>query len=197
MIDGLQADVVGLQEAELPLVEALDETGTWQSHWSPKGRNKPDGCLTLVRNGIDFSDQETHHYDDGSGHVVQTLRIGQAIFANTHIRWAPASDPEHAGVAQTQELLDLLGPDTPAVVFTDCNDRPGGPVRKLFEASGFVNLHDEEPTAFVNKEPVSLDLLAVRGLHAEYIGTDFTAVEIPNRACPSDHIPKMAYVDVD
>lgn len=98
-IDELQADVIGLQEAEAPLVQALNEMDRWQSFWSPKGRNKPDGCLTLVSQGIEVDDFETHLYGDQSGHVMQTLRNGRATLANTHIKWAPEDDPVHTGVA--------------------------------------------------------------------------------------------------
>lgn len=194
LVEGLDADVVGLQEADEPLVRAMGATGIWQTFWSPKGRNKPDGCLTLVKHGIEVSNFDTHLYGDGSGHVVQAVDISGATFANTHIKWAPIDDPEHAGVAQTEELIDYLAGKERAVIFADCNDRPNGPVRQLVEAAGFVNEHNDDPTAIVNQELVALDLLAVRGMSATRIPKHFDLTRIPNAECPSDHIPIVADV---
>ena len=195
-IDTLDADVVGLQEVELPLIKALDDTDRWQSFWTPKTGNRPDGCLMLVRNGIDVDDFQSRPYSDGSGHVMQSVRIGRAVFANSHIRWAPEDDPNHAGVFQTNELLAHIGLNQPAVIFGDFNDLPGGPVRKLVETAGFDTIFGDEMTAIVNQRAVSLDILAVRGVKAERIRTAYRAVGIPNEQCPSDHLPLLARVDV-
>ncbi len=192
LIDNLEADVVGLQEVEAPLLQALDQTGSWQTFWSPKGLDKADGCLTLVKPGIEVDDFDTHRYGDGSGHVMQTLSIGQAIFANTHIKWAPLDEPDHAGIIQTTELLNRIGLERPAVIFADCNDRPGGPVRRLIEAAGFVNASDGEPTAIVNQELFALDIIAVRGIAATHIANRYHPADIPSWDCPSDHIPLLA-----
>ena len=196
LINDLDADVVGLQEVDRSLREAFDEIGNWQTFWSPKGRNKPDGCLTLVKRGVTVDDFNTHYYTDGSGHVMQSLEIGQILFANTHIKWAPLASPDHAGIYQTAELLSRLGPDKTTVIFADCNDRPSGPVRRLIEEAGFVNAADDEPTAIVNKELISLDILAVRGIAAAQIATRYDPINIPNMACPSDHIPLVATIGV-
>ena len=196
LIDELDVDVIGLQEAEEPLVRALDETGMWQTFWTPKGRNKPDGCLTLVRPGIDVHGFVTHEYGDDSGHIMQILTLGRIAFANTHIKWAPADSPDHIGVGQTKELLDHLDHNQQAVIFADCNDRPGGPVRQLVEQAGFTNAHDDEPTAIVNQELVALDLLAVRGMTARCSTKRYNLANIPNKDCPSDHIPLVAELDI-
>lgn len=192
LVEGLGVDIIGLQEADEPLLRAIGATGLWQTFWSPKGRNKPDGCLTLVKHGLEVAGFDTHLYGDGSGHVVQSVAINGVTFANTHIKWAPADDSDHAGVAQTKELLDYLSGKEKAVVFADCNDRPNGPVRRLVEAAGFINAHDDEPTAIVNQELVALDLLAVRGMSATRTTRQFDLTRIPNVECPSDHIPIVA-----
>lgn len=192
LITDLQADVVGLQEVEEPLVQALDDTQKWQTFWTPKGRNKPDGCLTIVRRGLEVVEFNSRTYSDSSGHVAQTLRIGQVVFANTHIKWAPAGSKEHIGVGQTKELLKQVGADGQAVIFADCNDRPHGPVRRLIENAGFSNVCEDEPTAIVNQELIALDLLAVRGIEARCVTRKYDLVSIPNRDCPSDHIPVIA-----
>lgn len=196
LIDSLDVDIIGIQEAEVPLVQSLDETGNWQTLWSPKQGGKPDGCLTLVKHGIEITDFNTHAYDDESGHIMQTVQIGQVVFANTHIKWAPADSPQHIGVGQTTELLQQIRNEQRAVIFTDCNDRPNGPVRQLIEKADFENVCGNEPTALVNQEPVALDLLAVRGLTAKYISNKYNLHGIPNKDCPSDHIPVVAELEI-
>lgn len=194
LIHSLRADVIGLQEVEPGLMTELEKTGEWQLFWTPKTSKAPDGCLLLVRSGIEVVDFKSHAYSDGLGHVMQLIVIGGTVFANTHIKWAPANDPHHVGAVQTQELIDHLGPSGPAVIFADCNDRPGGPVRALVEAVGFTNVHGSKPTALIGSEHAAIDLLAVRGLHATpavLSGTD----SIPSVMCPSDHVPVVALVE--
>ena len=191
-INHLGVDVIGLQEADRSLVEVFEDDKNWQSFWTPKGRNKPDGCLTLVKSNLGISDHESHLYNDGSGHVFQLMRVGGIAIANTHIKWAPEDDRNHIGVGQTKELLAALDDQQAAVILADCNDRPGGPVRSLVEGAGFKNVSADRPTAVVNKELVALDLLAVRGLSAHWVDTNYDLNSIPNEACPSDHIPLVA-----
>lgn len=167
LIDDLQADVVGIQEAETPLVRALSETNQWQSFWSPKERNMRDGCLTIVKHGIETSDFETHPYSDRSGYIFQSIRIGKTIFANTHIKWAHDDEPEHPGVSQITELLGQLGLNQGAVILADCNDRPNGPVKKLIKEAGFANLGGDKETALIKQMPAALDIIAVRGVFGE------------------------------
>lgn len=190
----LQADVVGLQEVEQPLVDALAANGQWQTFWSQK-QGAPDGCLTLVKNEIEVDDFAAHHFTDGSGHVMQLLKIGGKVVANTHIKWEMASR-----IAQASELLGRIGTAPQAVILGDCNDRPGEPVRQMIAEAGFINVWGNGPTAFIaNREgAAALDLLAVRGLAATPIsvsfGEGFDLSEIPSKRCPSDHIPVMAEV---
>lgn len=138
----------------------------------------------------------THPYNDQSGHIAQSLRIGRLVFANTHIKWAPVDVSQHIGVAQTATLLGHIGPEGPAIIFADCNDKPHGPVRQLIEGAGFVNVCDG-PSALVNQEPVSLDLLAVRGVVAKCITDNYPLATIPNKDCPSDHIPLVAELETN
>ena len=191
-IASLDADVIGLQEADEVLVKALRASGEWQTCWSPKEGGKPDGCLTLVRDGIAVDGFETHAYQDGTGHIMQILHIGRVAFANSHIKWAPADSAEHVGVGQMTELLAKLNAEQVAVVFADSNDRPNGPVRRLVEDEGFTDVSGENPTALVNQQAVAIDLLAVRGLPAVLVPRDYDVLTIPNSECPSDHIPIVA-----
>lgn len=193
-IADLRADVVGLQEVEFAVAAAFAATGNWQTLWSPKRNSKPDGCLTLVKRGIFVTDFATYAYDDGTSHLMQLVIIDDVAFANTHIIWAPADTPDHPGVSQTRKLLERLSEWPRAVIFADCNDRPGGPVRALVEAAGFNNVCGDEPTARIGDELAALDIIAVRGIHAERIATA-APDDIPNTTCPSDHIPVMARVE--
>lgn len=193
-INNLGADVVGLQEADKSLVEVFEDDNNWQSFWAPKGRNKPDGCLTLVKSTVEVADHESHLYDDGSGHVFQLTRVGGVAIANTHIKWAPEDDRHHIGVSQTQELLTALNNQQAAVILADCNGRPGGKVQTMVEKAGFTSLSGERPTAIVNGELVALDLLAIRGMRGALIPTDYDLHSIPNETCASDHIPLVAEV---
>ena len=196
LIANLRADVIGLQEVESPLVAALDATGKWQQFWSQKQGGEPDGCLTLVRHGITVKDFATHAYH-GSNHIMQTVTIDGVVFANTHIQWAPANERNHPGVVQMEELLMRLGEKQPAVILADCNDRPNGPIRALIEEAGFTNTCGDQPTALINRKQAALDLIAVRGVRAKRIRTNFRPEGIPNASCPSDHIPVMAWVRTD
>ena len=193
-INSLGADVIGIQEADENLVEVFEADARWQSLWTPKGRNKPDGCLTLVKQGVEIADHESHAYDDESGHIFQLTRIGEVVVANAHIKWAPPEDPEHIGVAQMRELLDTIGDQASAIILADCNDRPGGRVRRLVEQAGFTNLSGESPTSIVNGELFALDLLAIRGLKGTLIPSDYDLHSIPSEICASDHIPVVADV---
>lgn len=193
-INNLGADIIGLQEADKGLVEVFEGDTRWQSFWTPKGRNKPDGCLTLVKSGVEVTDHESHRYDDGSGHVFQLMHLGGVALANTHIKWAPEDDRYHVGVSQTQELLTALDPYEAAVILADCNGRPKGRVQTMVEQAGFVNLNGDRPTAIVNGELAALDLLAIRGLSGTLIPADYDLYSIPNKACASDHIPIVAEI---
>lgn len=188
----LDVDIIGIQEADSALVAAFDATDKWQVFWSSKNGGQPDGCLTLVKRGITTSGFWSRFYGDGSGHVAQSVTVGGLAFVNTHIMWPPSS----RGSVQAKELLRWLGLTKPAVVMADCNDRPYGLVRQYFEEAGFVNTCGLMPTAFMNGELDALDLLTVRGAHAEHIATGFDPTGTPSLACPSDHIPVLANIEI-
>lgn len=191
----LNADVIALQEVEQPLVEAFETTRNWQTLWSPKGCNKPDGCLTLVSPDleVEVDDFDTLYFSDNSGHVAQIIRIGQLAIANTHLRWAPLDANPHNGVHQIQELLAHITSPS-AILMGDCNDRPRGPVRQAFLEAGFDDVVGETPSALIDQAPVSIDMIAVRGLSAQLIPPNINLSTIPDTQCPSDHIPLIATI---
>ena len=193
-INSLGADVIGLQEADKSLVEVFEDDNNWRSFWTPKGRNKPDGCLTLVKSNLEVADHKSHLYNDASGHVFQLTRVGGIAIANTHIKWAPEDDRNHIGVSQTQELLTALNDQQAAVILADCNGRPGGRVQTMVEEAGFTSLSGERPTAIVNGELVAIDLLAIKGLKGMLAPINYDLHANPNELCASDHAPLIAEV---
>ena len=82
------------------------------------------------------------------------------------------------------------------MLFGDCNDRPGGPVRAVLSEAGFVNIPGDIPTALIGEERAPLDLIAVRGVYGMHIPTLYTVDGIPHVACPSDHIPVVVDVEI-
>lgn len=194
LITKISPDVAGLQEVDEDLATALDNTNQWQVYWTQKGRNKPDGCLMLIKRGLLVADFESLEYGDDTGHVAQVLKIGGAAILNAHLKWDEPDSASHTGAKQAKELLDCA--DTPyrAVWLGDINDRPGGPVRTLIEDAGFSPLHGDMPTAIVNGQPVSLDVIAVRGMMAEALDKREDLPHIPSYECPSDHVPIVAEV---
>lgn len=194
LLRSLDADVIGLQEADEALSASLNETGEWQTFWTQKGNDKPDGCLTLVKHDIAVSDFKSLEYSDGSGHIAQFIKIGEVVLANTHIKWAPIDSLDHVGVKQAEELIDSFESDR-AVLFADCNDRPNGPVREVIEKAGFVSLSGDIPTALVDQKAVSIDILATRAIQGRGLTQSYDLHQIPNTTCPSDHIPIEAQID--
>lgn len=73
---------------------------------------------------------------------------------------------------------------------------PNGPVRKLVENAGFVDMYGDMPTAIVNGEAVALDILAVRGMASKQVIKEYNVLDIPNKVIPSDHIPLVAELDI-
>ena len=184
-ITDLEADVIGLQEVEAWLLEALRATRRWQIFWTPKIGGKPDGCLMLVNSNIEVADFKSIQYRDGSNHVMQWVLINGVTMLNTHIRW-----DLFYRVSQAQRVLGELG-ERPAVILADSNDRPGEPVHELIEQAGFWNVWGDAPTALIGSEHAPIDLLAVRGVDACREGTLSPLDGIPTLQCPSDHVPVM------
>jgi len=93
-----------------------------------------------------------------------------------------------------QQLLNKLEDCGSAVILVDCNDKPNGPVQQLVRDAGFTSLSADRPTAFVDQEPVAIDLIAVRGVEARFCETNYSPDSIPSESCPSDHVPILAEI---
>lgn len=198
LIRSLKADVIALQEVEPELVAALRATNMWQVLWASKTRNKPDGCVFLVRHGVTVLDGGRVLFNDITGHIWQWIKVGDAIFINTHIKWSPEDAIVHDGVRQIEELLARLT-DVPTVIMGDCNGRPGGRVRTALERAGFVNAWGGIPTALIVKggvaEEAPIDIIAVRRATTRLSVVLPSVKGIPNDKTPTDHIPVI--VDVE
>lgn len=192
LIDTLDVSVLAVQEADKAFSSSVKQGSNWQVLWHPKGKNKPDGCLTLVRPGVSIDSYNAVEFSDGSGHVAQIIQLGNLALVNTHLKWSPADDPHHKGLGQARELLEHLG-DQPAVILADCNDRPGGPVRQCLADAGFRDVVGNTPTAWVDGKAVSIDIIALRGVAGHLIPTSHVPAR-PHRDVPSDHIPLLAKV---
>jgi endonuclease/exonuclease/phosphatase family metal-dependent hydrolase len=197
-VRNLKADIIGLQEVDRNLMNAFKRTREWQEFWLPKEHEKPDGCLTLVRKGINITGFDKYAYGTAGGHVFQIIFTRGVAFVNTHIQYDQPNRRKHVGVIQTEKLLDTLKDMKRVVVFADCNDRPGrtAPVRALFNQAGFINTFENEYTALIDGTPAAIDLLAIRGLKARSVKTGFSVHTIPSTDCPSDHIPIVAEVEM-
>lgn len=194
-IQRVDADIIGLQEVDERLAAKLDAIDQWQTFWTPKGRNKPDGCLMVVKKDLPVESFRSLEYSDRSGSVAQILQVGRVALANTHLKWAPADALNHIGVNQLRELLSFI--DSSAVVLLgDCNDRPEGPVRREIYRAGFIDLAGTTLSALVNQTPVAIDMLAVRGMTGENVTKEYDLSDIPNHNCPSDHIPIEAVLKI-
>jgi endonuclease/exonuclease/phosphatase family metal-dependent hydrolase len=192
LIGSLQADVIGLQEVEQPLVDALRDSGEWSSIFYAQKHQAPDGSAMLVKGDASPNDYEQHYFSDGSGHVMQLLKAGSLAIANTHIKW----DLQNRTV-QTEEVLERVRHMPRAILLGDYNDRPGEPAHQMVAEAGFVHVWGDEPTAFIaNRDgKAAIDFAAVRGVDARQVqlglGDNLSLETIPNPACPTDHIPVM------
>jgi endonuclease/exonuclease/phosphatase family metal-dependent hydrolase len=199
------ADVVCLQEIEEGLardvVEALGEG--WDARWCPKGQGRGDGCLSAVRWPWVVWDEQRLYYADAvdggadSGHVAQILTLinggSNLVLANTHLRWGDGqAGAGQVGQREARELVAKLAvahPGLPVCVVGDINDRVGGPVRDVLAEAGFVEVQGDEPTAVVEGEAVSLDVVAVRGARGvSHTRAGRTDGALPDFDCPSDHV---------
>lgn len=198
-IKELDVDITGLQEVEQGLLDALIATGYWQVFWSPRRQGRPDNCALLVRRDIFVKESNGVQFSDDSGHAWHYAVIGDVAIVNTHIKWAPEHEKDHAGLKQTQELLDRLS-GRRVVLLGDCNGRPGGLVRTALDSAGFVNVWGDTPTALIvhedSTERAPIDLIALRDVKGEPLGALQDVDDIPSHRCPSDHVPVTATIHI-
>src|ERR1043166_318138 len=84
-------DVLALQEAEEPLVQALARRLKPAHHvaFAQKSEGKPDGCALVVKTELVHAPLAALSYADGTGHVAQLMKVdgptGPLVVANTHL----------------------------------------------------------------------------------------------------------------
>jgi endonuclease/exonuclease/phosphatase family metal-dependent hydrolase len=201
------ADVVALQEAEPLLYGALQGAlaERWEVLWCPKGRQRPDGCVTAVRRPWRVTAEKRYYYADAlggraSGHVAHIVTLAkngaELTLANTHFRWAESGTPPeaHVGVRQARLLVaELVGAGPVRVIVGDANDRPGGPVRSALAEAGYVEVQPDAPTALVNvADAAALDIIAIFGGSGDGRPVPPVASPMPGPTHPSDHVPVTA-----
>jgi endonuclease/exonuclease/phosphatase family metal-dependent hydrolase len=195
------SDMICLQEVESGLVDMLrNDSHGWRVLWCPKREGRPDGCATLIRAPWQVDSEEQYVYNDGeprSGHVAQlmVLSCGGNIIevANTHLRWDSADKgTKHIGLLQAGLLVDRLDRDLGCsqIIAGDINDRSDGPVRQLLSSAGFEETQGPEPTACIDGQVASLDVICGRWV----TGTTVPVAQklthsLPDASCPSDHLP--------
>lgn len=202
-VAAFDAPIVCLQEASVDLAAALEATLDAHVHWTPKTAGKPDGLITVTRGDVTFFGAGDLDHDT-TGAVTQVLAVtvgGRRLWvANTHLRWSDRPGTDHVGYRQVRQLLDALTPVAqPTLIVGDSNDEPGGPVRTALTDGGFTD-PVRAATAVVDGHqvpggrPVSIDVIAGRGVHVERLRIPEPAGVLPDATHPSDHVPVHATV---
>jgi mRNA deadenylase 3'-5' endonuclease subunit Ccr4 len=208
----MDSDIFALQEVERDVFDLLSsglEPLGYIGRYGPKGRDKPDGCATFVRQAVaqviewqrlEFSDA----VGDGkiSGHValIALLEVdGQRLgVANTHLKWAAPGTPrtEHLGSRQIDELAEVMRAHSCAewVVCGDFNCIPDSDVLDSLRETGFVDAHGEVeiPTCNANRDARKLDHVFITGgMTAEPapIAPIDGHTPLPSEEHASDHLP--------
>lgn len=217
-IKAQNADVYCLQEVELDFVVYLDEQLSaegYQSFYSPKDHDKPDGCATLIRTeSFEFIAQQRWFYEDArdsegenSGHVALILHVlfkkRPVTIINTHLKWSGSSDDLMDQWAY-RELKHLLSnhrewrrKNESRIIVGDFNLEPQSEVLQLLYDAGFHDAHagSEQATCFANGAPKRIDYIfhdkdfESEGEAPREISAD---ASLPSRDCPSDHCPVKA-----
>lgn len=186
------ADVLCLQEVEMPLLDALAAAMPGHERLgAPRGGRRPDGVAMFVRRsalavgGVRALDVE--------GTVALVADLGELRVATVHLVWdAPDVPPAKAkGLAQIQALLPLLGAAR-GILCGDFNATASSEALRLARAAGWLDARGGSPiaTGAANGRRFALDWL----LHGpELAATPVSpvrdcAVSLPDDDEPSDHV---------
>ncbi|MDF1665487.1 MAG: endonuclease/exonuclease/phosphatase family protein [Planctomycetota bacterium] len=209
------ADVYCLQEVELDFVVFLDEQLSphgYQTFFSAKDHDKPDGCATLIRSKkFEFISQQRWFYEDSldkdtrnSGHVALILHIlfneKPITIINTHLKWSPPTDDlvQQWSYRQLKHLLSnhrhWRRKNESRVICGDFNLEAESEALQLLIANGFNDAHGNagEATCFANGGAKRIDYVfhdkdfEVEA-HSPMIIPEGTV--FPSEDHPSDHLP--------
>jgi endonuclease/exonuclease/phosphatase family metal-dependent hydrolase len=208
----LDADIIALQEVERTVFDRLNtglEPRGYVGRYEPKGRNKPDGCATFMRqSAVAIIQWQRLEYADGinndpaSGHLalltiveVNGRRLG---VANTHLKYAHPETPrsEHLGARQIDELTATCEAHscTEWIVCGDLNCTLESPVLDGLRSAGFVDAHGglETPTCNANRDARKLDHVFITGaMESEPAPIEPIKADtpLPSSTHASDHLP--------
>ena len=205
---GLDADVLCLQEVEADAFAALVALPGLTGTFERKGRGRPDGCAVLWR-GARLLGRDALAFDDGetgdelpSGHVALRVRLdtllGPVDVITTHLRWSSPRTPRASRVTarQADELAAWLAPaPTVSVLCGDLNVEPRDEVLQRLLASGLKDVHGGHPTpatAVIDGRARKIDHVLLRGAWPARPGlaVDLTGrLALPDEQEPSDHVP--------
>jgi mRNA deadenylase 3'-5' endonuclease subunit Ccr4 len=207
-IEGLDADVICLQEVELGFFHSLDaclRTRGYTGRWAHKGQGKPDGCATFVRTALGSVRWEIWELegpdDKPSGHVVLAAHLDRGsgpFVANTHLKWDPAAVTVggQVGYAQARDLVIVMRSWPKTIVCGDFNATPDHETLKLFTSMGYLDPHPPTCTTFnSDARPRKLDYILHRtDLQARPLPSNIltSTTIVPSASEPSDHAPLIA-----
>jgi len=202
------ADIICLQEVDYELFvlaeSRLRKIG-YHGRWVHKGRGKPDGCATFVRNFWRVTETRILGYNDEcidgekSGHIALMIAVERndmaVIVVNTHLKWDPPDTPpeKQYGLAQARELLAILGKRMlRTIVCGDFNVEKESGVIKMFLLARFTDAHDSSvATANPENKAKKIDyIMCSTAFSPRPFPT--TIVEdktpLPSGTEPSDHV---------
>jgi mRNA deadenylase 3'-5' endonuclease subunit Ccr4 len=221
-VEGLDADLLCLQEVEADVFAALDGRLAPRGYlglYERKGGGRPDGCATFFRQTTLtlHRSQRLDYHDRGPGQTADSGHISLLMgleherrllgVANTHVRWdRPGTPPsEQVGRRQVVELLAACGRFTPPcdgwLVCGDFNRTPDDEVIAVMREAGFQFAHERCPAAqscVANGRARLIDYvfhsasLRSRPVAPPVVGDD---TRLPSPGQPSDHLALAAAVE--
>ncbi|MFM7069203.1 MAG: endonuclease/exonuclease/phosphatase family protein [Actinomycetes bacterium] len=189
------ADVICLQEVDEKVAGVVaHRLVDWETTWVPRPGGRPDGSLVATPARTRARHRGLEVLGRRSAAIAEVDVDGtRVLVASTHVSWAPANEPDHPGVEEVEELVQLLDTSGPLVVAGDFNDSSGGPVLMTFNRLGFSRADNSEPTAFVNGEGRVIDHVVGRGIDLTgELGRWPADRPLPDDEFPSDHVPIAA-----
>lgn len=204
-IDGLQADLINLQEVEPHIFDKIHAYLYPQGYigiYAKKGHLRPDGCACFYKKELGtFLSAQTLFYQDKlpgdkdpfSGHIAQIVKLeieGNTVaFLNTHIR------RDDHGFNEVVQLVSEYVTDSSVdewFVMGDFNHPPDSQIYSLLHAL-FEDPFEGSPFPTVSFDGIArIDYVFHQGkwpVKADSQATITVPNSLPNQEEPSDHLP--------